>query len=151
MGYRFSPSTRGFYHDDLHETMPADAVEITDAEYDAMIKGQSDRREIVPGPDGKPMLADKPQQHHPDLFIWDGVAFALKDLAIAKAYTLDRLRAARAPALAALDLQVLRAWEEGKTPADVADVMSRKQQLRDITKRVDQASSWEELTAIVIE
>ena len=60
-------------------------------------------------------------------------------------------RAARAPALAALDLQVLRAWEEGKTPADVADVMSRKQQLRDITKRVDQASSWEELTAIVIE
>ena len=151
MGYYFSPSTRGFYHDDLHDSMPADVVAITAAEHDVMIHGQSDQREIVPLPDGKPTLAKKPPHHHPDLFIWDGVAFALKDLEIAKAYTRDRLRVARAPLLAALDLQVLRAWEQGKTPYDIVDVLAKKQQLRDITKLVDQAASWEELAAITVE
>jgi hypothetical protein len=51
----------------------------------------------------------------------------------AKAITLDRLRAERAPLLAALDLAFMRAVEQGDT-AKQASIAAEKQALRDITK-----------------
>ncbi len=51
----------------------------------------------------------------------------------AKAITLDRLRAERAPKLAALDLAFMRAVEQGDT-AKQASIAAEKQALRDVTK-----------------
>jgi hypothetical protein len=51
----------------------------------------------------------------------------------AKAITLDRLRAERAPKLAALDLAFMRAVEQGDTAAQ-ASIAAQKQALRDVTK-----------------
>ena len=51
----------------------------------------------------------------------------------AKAITLDRLRAERAPKLAALDVAFMRAVEQGDTAAQ-ASIAAQKQALRDITK-----------------
>lgn len=39
--YHYSPTTKGFYTPEVHgENIPADAVEITDAEYSALLDGQ---------------------------------------------------------------------------------------------------------------
>lgn len=51
----------------------------------------------------------------------------------AKAITLDRLRAERAPKLAALDVAFMRAVEQGDTAAQ-ASIAAEKQALRDVTK-----------------
>jgi hypothetical protein len=51
----------------------------------------------------------------------------------AKAITLDRLRAERAPKLAALDVAFMRAVEQGDTAAQ-ASIAAQKQALRDVTK-----------------
>jgi len=51
----------------------------------------------------------------------------------AKAITLDRIRAERAPKLAALDLAFMRAVEQGDT-AKQASIAAQKQALRDVTK-----------------
>jgi len=51
----------------------------------------------------------------------------------AKAITLDRLRAERAPKLAALDVAFMRAVEQGDTAAQ-ASIAAQKQALRDVTQ-----------------
>lgn len=52
----YSPSKRGFYFaDQAHR--PDDCVQITDQEHVALLDGQDGHHEIVPGPDGKPVLA----------------------------------------------------------------------------------------------
>jgi len=51
----------------------------------------------------------------------------------AKAITLDRLRAERAPKLSALDVAFMRAVEQGDTAAQ-ASIAAQKQALRDVTK-----------------
>jgi hypothetical protein len=57
----FSPSTRGFYLADLHgSAIPSDVVEITAADHAALLAGQAAGSEIVPGPDGAPILAAPP-------------------------------------------------------------------------------------------
>lgn len=53
----------------------------------------------------------------------------------AAAITKDRLRAERAPLLAALDVQYQRAQEQG---ADTKEIVAEKNRLRDITKLVDE-------------
>lgn len=62
------------------------------------------------------------------------------DMALARDIHRDRLRAARAPVLAALDVEQLRG----------GDVEARKQALRDVTKdeRIEAARTPEELLAV---
>ena len=33
MGYKYAASTNGLYHTDVHQTVPDDAIDLTDAEY----------------------------------------------------------------------------------------------------------------------
>ena len=60
----------------------------------------------------------------------------------AKAITKTRLRAERAPLLAAQDVLFQRAQETG---ADTSAIVVEKQRLRDITKSADSATTTEEL------
>lgn len=60
----------------------------------------------------------------------------------AVAITKDRLRAERAPLLAAQDIAYQRANEEG---ADTAPIVAEKNRLRDVTKLADAASTLDEL------
>lgn len=54
----YSPENRGFYDDRIHAVIPTDAVEITAEDHAALISGQSSGRQIVPGQDGAPVLAE---------------------------------------------------------------------------------------------
>ena len=80
----YSPSTRGFYSEDVHgarrvqvmqgededrrlvevdnptSKIPADAVEITDEEWAALLEGQATGKVIQPGANGHPVLATPP-------------------------------------------------------------------------------------------
>lgn len=67
------------------------------------------------------------------------------DIDKAKAITKDRLRAERAPLLAAQDVAFQRALESG---SDTAAIVAEKQRLRDITNFVDACTSTDELKAL---
>ena len=67
------------------------------------------------------------------------------DFVKAQAITKDRLRAERAPLLAAADVAFQRALEEG---GDTAAVVAEKARLRDVTKLVDNCTAIEELKAL---
>jgi hypothetical protein len=67
------------------------------------------------------------------------------DIDKAKAITKDRLRAERAPLLAALDVAFQRALESG---SDTAAIVAEKQRLRDITSLVDACTTTDELKAL---
>ena len=69
------------------------------------------------------------------------------NIAKAKDITKDRLRAERAPLLAAQDVAFQRALESN---ADTAAIVAEKQRLRDITKVVDTCSTVEELKALEV-
>lgn len=69
------------------------------------------------------------------------------NIAKAKDITKDRLRAERAPLLAAQDVAYQRALE---TNSDTAAIVAEKQRLRDITKVVDTCSTVEELKGVQI-
>lgn len=57
----FSPQTGGFYTAEIHgDNIPADAVEITEAEHAALIEGQSLGKLIVADASGRPILQDPP-------------------------------------------------------------------------------------------
>jgi hypothetical protein len=56
----YSPSTRGFYRDDVPVPVPPDAVEIEESNYLSLLEGQEQGLNIVPGLDGVPVLADPP-------------------------------------------------------------------------------------------
>lgn len=58
--YVWSPSTRGFYHPDIHgAAIPADALPVTEDERRALLAGQSKGHEIAAGPKGRPVLRDR--------------------------------------------------------------------------------------------
>jgi hypothetical protein len=63
----------------------------------------------------------------------------------AKAITKDRLRAERAPLLAAQDVAFQRALESG---SDTAAIVAEKQRLRDITALVDTCTTLDELRSL---
>lgn len=63
----------------------------------------------------------------------------------AKALTKDRLRAERAPLLAAQDVLFQRALETG---ADTSAIVAEKQRLRDVTNSVDSCTTTAELRAL---
>jgi hypothetical protein len=56
----YSPSTRGFYRDDVPVPVPPDAVDIEESNYLSLLEGQEQGLNIVPGLDGVPVLADPP-------------------------------------------------------------------------------------------
>lgn len=58
--YKFSRSTGGFYHTDIHDSIPEDAVEVSDAEHKMLIEGQSAGRRIIAVSTGRPALSDAP-------------------------------------------------------------------------------------------
>ncbi len=65
----------------------------------------------------------------------------------AKAITKDRLRAERAPLLAAQDVLFQRALEVG---ADTTAIVTEKQRLRDITQLADACTTTAELRALQV-
>jgi hypothetical protein len=57
----YSKSTNGFYIREIHgDNIPADAVEITEAEHAALIEGQALGKRIVADENGRPILQDPP-------------------------------------------------------------------------------------------
>ncbi|MDO9235958.1 MAG: hypothetical protein Q7U28_08000 [Aquabacterium sp.] len=55
----YSKSNNGFYAIEIHgDAIPADAVEITDAEHAALLEGQSQGQRIAADAGGFPVLAD---------------------------------------------------------------------------------------------
>lgn len=57
----YSKSTGGFYTREIHgDNIPADAVEITEAEHAALLEGQSQGKLIVADESGRPILQDPP-------------------------------------------------------------------------------------------
>lgn len=67
------------------------------------------------------------------------------DFAKAQAITKDRLRAERAPLLAAQDVAFQRALESG---SDTSAVVAEKQRLRDVTSQVDTCTTLDELKVL---
>lgn len=67
------------------------------------------------------------------------------NLAKAKEITKNRLRAERAPLLAAQDVAFQRALETG---ADTSAIVAEKQRLRDVTKLADSATTLNELRGL---
>lgn len=62
MSKKYSPSYKAFYDSAIHgNVIPADAVEITDEQYAALLVGQSSGKRITTDASGQPTLAD-PQQ-----------------------------------------------------------------------------------------
>lgn len=57
----YSAKARGFFSDDLHakEHMPDDVVAVTDDEWQAVLNEQSQGKQIVGGPDGKPIAVER--------------------------------------------------------------------------------------------
>lgn len=61
MNIYYAKSTNGFYDAAIHgDNIPADAVEITEAEHAALIEGQSLGKLIVADESGRPVLVDPP-------------------------------------------------------------------------------------------
>lgn len=60
----------------------------------------------------------------------------------AKDITKDKLRAERKPLLEALDVEFIKAQEQG---TDTSVIVAEKQRLRDITKTVDSMTTVEQL------
>lgn len=58
---RYSPSLQGFYSSEIHgASIPPDAVDITEAEYAALIEAQAAGAEIRPDADGRPIAVMPP-------------------------------------------------------------------------------------------
>lgn len=84
-----------------------------------------------------------------DAWTFDGPAVEV-DMNAAKELWKDKLRAERAPMLADLDVQSIRAREED---GDVAPILADKQKLRDVTAdpRIAAAVTPAELKALTLE
>lgn len=57
----YAKSTSGFYRPDIHgDSIPADAVEITNEEHAALLAAQAAGKRIEAGADGRPVAVDPP-------------------------------------------------------------------------------------------
>ncbi|WP_240075489.1 DUF4376 domain-containing protein [Eikenella corrodens] len=56
----YSQSSGGFYDSTIHSRLPEDAVAISPEQHAALLAGQSAGQVIMPGKDGKPVLAEQP-------------------------------------------------------------------------------------------
>ena len=70
----YSKASGGFYDDQIHSRLPEDAVAISPEQHAALLTGQSSGQVIMPGKDGKPVLAEPAPSH---LHRWDGKAWVL--------------------------------------------------------------------------
>ncbi|ENQ0975104.1 tail fiber assembly protein [Enterobacter hormaechei] len=61
MNYYFSESELGFYCDEVNESIPADAVEISEELYFSLLEGQSTGKVIAANKAGTPILTDPPE------------------------------------------------------------------------------------------
>lgn len=57
----YSASRRGFFSEEIHgDKLPDDVVEITHAEWQALLRAQNhEGKQIVPGPNGKPITVNQ--------------------------------------------------------------------------------------------
>lgn len=70
----YSKSNQAFYDDTIHATLPNDALEIGPEQHAALLAGQSAGQVIMPGKDGKPVLAPPAPSH---LHQWNGKEWTL--------------------------------------------------------------------------
>lgn len=70
----YSQSNQAFYDNIIHSRLPEDAVEISPEQHFALLAGQSQGKVIMPGRDGKPVLA--PQPPCPSS-TWDGTQWQI--------------------------------------------------------------------------
>ena len=62
----YAKSTSGFYSAEVHgKNIPSDAVEVTDAEYQELLAGQTQGKVIVANDAGNPCLLDPPEPPEP--------------------------------------------------------------------------------------
>lgn len=61
MNYYFSKAELGFYCDEVNESIPADAVEISEELYFSLLEGQSTGKVIAANLAGNPILTDPPE------------------------------------------------------------------------------------------
>lgn len=61
MNYYFSESELGFYCDEVNESIPSDAVEISEDVYLSLLEGQSKGKFISADSAGTPVLTDPPE------------------------------------------------------------------------------------------
>ena len=104
-------------------------------------------KDVPAGRGARIVLADDLPKQDNDFFdAWEmNGATITVNLDKAKAITKDRLRAERAPLLAAQDVAFQRALESS---ADTTAIVAEKQRLRDITGLVDAVTTLEGLRAI---
>lgn len=126
----YSASTNGFYHTAVHgDRMPVDVVSVGKAHYDAIFeKISAGGFSLVPDVVGAPTLLP--------IAGWPTILSQL----------LYKIRVARTPRLAELDLQFMRNMETG---SDNTQVIAEKNRLRDITKGVTASTTQVELEAII--
>lgn len=92
--------------------------------------------------------ASLPNQDNDFFDAWEMDASSVSvNLDKAKELTKTRLRAERAPLLAAQDVLFQRALESA-TPVDTSDVIAEKQRLRDVTNLTDACTTTAELRAL---
>lgn len=125
---RYSPSTRGFYPEDLeYATLPDDLVDIDDAYHAQLIAAQETGKEIVPDRDGVPVLADPPP---PDI----AAVRALMTLTRQQLLTGLMLDGLIAPS------EALAAARDGEVPAAVETIMAAMPEPQQTAARIKFAS-----------
>lgn len=60
MAMFYSKLTGGFYSDAYHDSMPPDALEVSDTDYEALLVGQAAGKRIAADANGRPVLVDPP-------------------------------------------------------------------------------------------
>lgn len=70
----YSKLNQAFYDNTIHTSLPEDALEISPEQHAALLAGQSNGQVIMPGKDGKPVLADPAPSH---LHQWNGKEWTL--------------------------------------------------------------------------
>jgi hypothetical protein len=82
MSLYFSAATGGFYHAAVHgESMPVDAVTITAETHEALLAAQADGKQIIVGPDGQPLAAER-EAPPPDLAAFARAALVASDITL---------------------------------------------------------------------
>jgi len=67
MSLFYSASTRGFYDDAIHSSLPSDAVPITSQVHQALLEAQAAGKQIEPDGNGFPVAVDPPPPGPPQV------------------------------------------------------------------------------------
>jgi hypothetical protein len=89
MSLYFSAATGGFYHAAVHgESMPVDVVAITVETHEALLAAQAEGKQIIAGPDGQPLAAER-EAPPPDLAAFARAALAASDITLMRCIEAD--------------------------------------------------------------